>query len=256
MLLLLLGWAGIGLQAADLPYFEGSFEALRAEAREQDKPILLWFYTEWCQACPDFEAEVLGNSEISGVLSRDFLLFKLNAESVANNGFQLAAQYQVSFYPTVLLLKPDGSVGQRLMGQQSQEAVATALKTLRPQAAVAAKPTPKPAASGSTTRSPAANLSRRSSHPGWYLVELEAMPERGYGVQVGVFTDYDTVLDEIAWLRQEFGYPTMVSHTELNGYIAFRVAFGPFPDRSKAVQFEQEFEQRSGRSAFTIGLGQ
>lgn len=87
-----------------------------ALAKQQNKHILIDFYTDWCGWCKTMDEKTYGNKSIQGVLNQKFVLVKVNAESnqtMQVNGktmteAQIAAMYQVNGYPTTWFLDPTG----------------------------------------------------------------------------------------------------------------------------------------------------
>jgi thiol:disulfide interchange protein len=88
-----------------------NFQAALQEARTSGKPLMVDFYTDWCGYCKKLDKEVYTDF---GVIAEsvNFVSVKINAEKSQ----QLAAQYQVSGFPTILWLDGNGKAVERLPG--------------------------------------------------------------------------------------------------------------------------------------------
>ena len=80
-------------------------------AAEQDKLVFLDVYTTWCLPCKMMEKDVFTHESTADVINKDFISYKVNAEK--DNGLNVAFQYNVSQYPTILFLDQEGNVLER-----------------------------------------------------------------------------------------------------------------------------------------------
>src|SRR5688572_3087659 len=88
-------------------YFEkGSFEIALRKAQELNKPIFIDFYTAWCSPCLEFSREVLTNEKVGDAMNKAFVNLKYDAEK--GEGIALAKKYNVSSYPTLIIVNPQG----------------------------------------------------------------------------------------------------------------------------------------------------
>jgi len=83
-------------------------------ATEQDKLVFLDVYTTWCLPCKMMEKDVFTNESTAAVINEDFISYKVDAEKA--NGLNVAFQYNVSQYPTILFLDTEGNVLEREEG--------------------------------------------------------------------------------------------------------------------------------------------
>ncbi len=110
--------AGIGeVTAPETPGFE-PFEKAMADAKSQNKVVLVDVYTTWCHWCKKLDADVYPTPEVQKAIHTYFTAVKVNAESNAMHTFdgkqvterQLATEWNVTGYPTILFLTPAGKV--------------------------------------------------------------------------------------------------------------------------------------------------
>lgn len=73
------------------------------KALKKEKPVIVWFYTDWCGFCQRF-APTFGKLTKDFKIKREFAVAYVNAELPENQG--LMSEYQVQGFPTVYLLDP------------------------------------------------------------------------------------------------------------------------------------------------------
>ena len=81
-------------------------------AKQENKPVAIYFWAIWCQYCAKFQSDTLGNPEVKKVLENDYVLVAMDLDidrDVANT-------YRVSAPPAVVFLGPDGKELDRISG--------------------------------------------------------------------------------------------------------------------------------------------
>lgn len=86
-------------------------------AAEQNKPLLVDFYTDWCSWCKVMDEKTYSHHEVVKTLKSSFVLAKFNPEKAPAfeykgkkyTGQEFAKLVGVSGYPTTAFLKPDGT---------------------------------------------------------------------------------------------------------------------------------------------------
>lgn len=98
------------------------FGAGLARAREEGKPVLATFITDWCPYCSKMARKTWRASSVVERLDA-VVPVKVDAESTresnGHTGRELAARYGVSGYPVQMLLDAEGGVIARVDGYQS-----------------------------------------------------------------------------------------------------------------------------------------
>ncbi len=106
-----------GVAFADQNWFEGAegYAQGRAEAVSSHKPMMVFFYTDWCGYCRKFNKNVLAKPEVQKALS-GFIKIRVNPEKGAREN-QLADQYRIDGFPSVYFENPSsGNAIQDLSG--------------------------------------------------------------------------------------------------------------------------------------------
>ncbi|MBV6426592.1 MAG: hypothetical protein KIPDCIKN_01105 [Haliscomenobacter sp.] len=132
----------------------------------------------------------------------------------------------------------------------AERAVAEALRRkstgagLPPTPSTPTSPVSTPASSGNAgaggTTSPSGNL---------FEVNLQQAPKTGWGVQVGAFSSYDSVLSLVNQYKSKFGQPVFVHVSTANGKSLYKIIVGSFSTTQQAAAFQAQM-QRNGVSGF------
>ncbi|MFO1096343.1 MAG: thioredoxin family protein [Planctomycetaceae bacterium] len=117
LLLTVVLWATVVVPArGDAPTdgWLSDFDSAIALARDQNRPLLIHFYTDWCNPCKGMERNVLNRPEVLSEIRRTVVAVKLNAERAKD----VAARYNVNQYPTDIFVEPNGRVMMEASGQR------------------------------------------------------------------------------------------------------------------------------------------
>lgn len=83
-----------------------------AEASQENKPIVVYFWAVWCQYCAKYQSETLGNPQINQMLKDDYVRVAIDLDVDKD----VTAKYGVSYPPYVLFLDSKGNVIDRIAG--------------------------------------------------------------------------------------------------------------------------------------------
>ncbi len=73
------------------------------KALKKEKPVIVWFYTDWCGYCQRF-APTFGKVTKDKKIKNNFAVAYVNAEYAENQ--DLVQEYQIQGFPTIYLLNP------------------------------------------------------------------------------------------------------------------------------------------------------
>ncbi|MFZ6864636.1 thioredoxin family protein [Undibacterium sp. Ji67W] len=93
---------------------DNNLDAAFALAKSSNKPLFLYWGAVWCPPCNQVKATIFNRQEFIEK-SRHFIPVYLDGDSPSAQKF--AAQFKVRGYPTMILLKPDGTEITRLPGE-------------------------------------------------------------------------------------------------------------------------------------------
>ena len=89
-----------------------SFDEASQKAAKTGKLLFVDFYTTWCGPCRLMEVTTWTNDEVIRVLEEKTVPIKLDADKET----KLAERFHIEGFPTMLLLKPDGTELDRFLG--------------------------------------------------------------------------------------------------------------------------------------------
>jgi len=84
-------------------------------ARQENKPILIDTFADWCIACKELDEYTFSNPEVAGVL-KNYVLIKLDFTKGTPENKELQNRLDVIGLPTVMLLSPQGEELRRFSG--------------------------------------------------------------------------------------------------------------------------------------------
>lgn len=103
--LLLSSWVMQGPGVAWHPYSE----AVLAEAKRLEKPLIIDFYADWCAPCRELDEITFHDPEVVKQTKRDFVMVKVDLTRKGNPGHErLLRDYEVKGVPTVVFLDGQG----------------------------------------------------------------------------------------------------------------------------------------------------
>lgn len=84
-------------------------------AQNDNKTVLIHFYTNWCTWCKEMDKKVFANEKVSSYVNENFVAIKCNAEDEESITFnskeltirELSYALAVTSYPTTLFLTSD-----------------------------------------------------------------------------------------------------------------------------------------------------
>lgn len=96
---------------AGIDWIEGDMERAFALAREEDKPVFLYWGADWCPYCNQIKATVFSRRAF---IDRSRLFVPVYLDGDLKQAQKIGERYGVVGYPTVIVLRPDGTEVSRL----------------------------------------------------------------------------------------------------------------------------------------------
>jgi len=240
---------------SNLAFMQETPRDLLSEARYSQQPILLYFYTDWAEPCQQIKANTFSSRGLVNYIRSEYLAYKVDADVVNRGGFELISQYKVMFFPTFIVLSPNGEMIKQMVGYVSADELKAELQSARSQVPrrlkappiasnTTAVPSPTPAPKKEIAPEPIITKPV-STNPGPETPQNTS----AYWVQVGVYSQNKNARFEANQLRNRYTRPVLVFGDDLGGRTVFRLLIGPFDKRQIADQFSRSFQQLENRGA-------
>lgn len=112
--------------AQGVHFFSGTFDEAKQLASNDGKHILLYFCSPSCGPCKVMERDVFPNKEVGDYVNRNFIFVKCDSE--VEGTAELKKKFNVSAYPTYIVLDTDENIIHRFLGSNTTEGYVAVLK--------------------------------------------------------------------------------------------------------------------------------
>lgn len=102
-----------------IQFSEAAWKAQLEKAKSENKLVFLDAYTSWCGPCKMLQKNVFTQQAVGEFFNKEFINVKIDMEK--GEGPELALQYPLEGYPTLLFIDGDGKVVKKVLGYQSPE---------------------------------------------------------------------------------------------------------------------------------------
>jgi thioredoxin 1 len=230
-------------------FFDGTYKEFRAAARAANKPYFIYFYANWCMPCKKMNEITFRDTEVVSYMNENYIGYAVDGESRITEGKNMADYYDVYFFPMLVIFTPEGKVVEKIDGFLNQADILAALKRNR------------------LKRGEATDLPFMYDDPpqtgfiipsgkGLYRFFYEKQESEGYGVQVGVFENYDSVLEKVESLQANFHRNIILHVDELENKIVYKVILGTFRTRRSALTYKELLLMKEGDNGVIVNLAE
>lgn len=230
--------------------FETDFKIASKKANENAMYQVLVFNAEWCKPCKWMDKNTFTDDALISYLNKNTISSKINIDT--EDGFQTMSKFNVKVLPTIIVLNAKGeeiSRKQELMdGKSMLKFISNYIPSYypkQPNTELAPKAAPKTDSfekeivktthPKSDDQSPSENLGTNGSLFKLVPKEIEA---KGYGVQVGVFTNYEKAMKEAERLQKLVqASDLLIYNSESVSGTKYKLIFGTFKTATEANNF-------------------
>ena len=99
---------------AQINFEHSALNELKLKAKQEHKLIMIDAYTSWCGPCKWMAANTFTNKKVGDFFNNNFVNAKIDMEK--GEGLEIAKQYEVNAYPTILFINTDGKLMHRSVG--------------------------------------------------------------------------------------------------------------------------------------------
>lgn len=84
------------------------------KAKRENKYIFVDVYADWCMPCKRMAATAFVNDTVTEIYNRNYINVRIDAEKTI--GPEVKQKFGINAYPTLLYLRPDGSLVKKVVG--------------------------------------------------------------------------------------------------------------------------------------------
>jgi len=119
-------------RAQGIPFEQNlSWSEVRAKAKKENKYIFLDIFATWCVPCKMMEKQVYANDSVGAYFSSQFISVKVQMDQTKSDNAMvrswyatadsLKTAYDITAYPTILFLSPNGNIVLKSVGYSSAQ---------------------------------------------------------------------------------------------------------------------------------------
>ena len=91
-----------------IKFFEGSWDAALQKAKNEQKPIFIDIYATWCGPCKLLKKKTFSDKAVGTYFNANYINLSFDGEN--GEGVMLANKYQITGYPTLIILDKNGNL--------------------------------------------------------------------------------------------------------------------------------------------------
>lgn len=111
---LLLTFNALAQGEQNIDFHHGSWSDALALAKTENKLVFVDAYTSWCAPCKKMAKEVFPEASVASFYNKMFINVKMDMEN--GEGVNLAKQYNVNVFPTLMFINAEGTLVHRSAG--------------------------------------------------------------------------------------------------------------------------------------------
>lgn len=105
---------------------EVRFADVLAQAKRENKRVLVDFWATWCHACMQMNKTTFRDTRVGNMMNYAFVNYAVDVDHDAD-AKDLVEKFNIKAFPTYLILNPDGTEYNRIIGNNTVEGFAKAL---------------------------------------------------------------------------------------------------------------------------------
>lgn len=248
--------------ASTIVQFESAnWENSKSRALAEGKLYFVDFDASYCATCRNMDESTYMSERLASYISKNVVAIRVDVQDF--DGVMWSQQYEVEALPTMLIFNEQGELVKRLVGYKNADDLIeefSKLRSLKPAPVPAINTTPAPIAAdkpmsktnspnnpsnaGTVPNSPTATEEpTESTGFGLYEVAVRKQESKGYGVQIGVFSTYETVLAQASVMKRKYSQKTLIHIDKYNGSIVYKLVLGAFNSKRDAAYFRNDLRR-------------
>lgn len=248
-------------------FASADWENSKSRAMTEGKLYFVDFDASYCATCRNMDESTYMSERLANYISKNVVAVRVDVQDF--DGVMWSQQYEVEALPTMLIFNEQGELVKRIVGYQSANDLIEEFSALKTQNSAPVPsvnstpvptPTPAPIAADqpmsksnspnnpSTTATSTTDNNTLAPKPastgfGLYEVAVRKQESKGYGVQVGVFSTYETVLSQASTFKRRYSKKTLIHIDKYNGSVVYKLVLGTFNSKRDAAYFRNDLRR-------------
>ena len=114
VVIILIFFFSINAQTEEIKFETGNFKEVLQKAKQENKLLMIDFYTDWCGWCKKLDLEVYSEKNVAEFANLNQINWKIDAEK--GEGPVVTKKYDVTAFPTIVFVDGDGVEIDRITG--------------------------------------------------------------------------------------------------------------------------------------------
>lgn len=237
-----------------------NWEESKSKAQTQGKLYFVDFDASYCATCRNMDESTYMDERLASYISDNVVAQRVDVQDF--DGVMWSQQYEVEALPTMLVFNEQGELVRRLVGYQSADDLLNEFEGIRnpspisvtspareePQPIAPDQPMVRPADANANQPAPVAApvdklAEAREQGLGLYEIAVRRQNSKGFGVQVGVYSNYERVLEQASSLKTKYSKKTIVHVAKYKGDVVYKLLVGAFDNKREAAYFRNDLRR-------------
>ncbi len=252
-------------------FAEADWDISKTKAMAEGKLYFVDFDASYCATCRNMDESTYMSTRLAEYMSQNVVALRVDVQDF--DGVMWSQQYEVEALPTMLIFDAQGKLVKRLVGYKSASDLMEEFTLAKNPASATPKPAPttlEPVVAGDkptenpTTYKPVTTTTTNNTTSakgsgsfqtgdfaappqptgmGLYEIDVRKQSSKGFGVQVGVFSTYEGVLEEASKFNRKYTKKTLIHIDEYNGSVVYKLILGVFESKREAALFRNDLRR-------------
>lgn len=235
--------------ANDAVHFEEDINLALLKAQKSSKSQIIIFSAKWCTPCTVMKESTFSDQDLIKYMNENAVNSLVDIDT--EKGFLLKSQYNVTMLPTIIITDDQGNeIARKSEAMNAASFIKFISRYVKPN-------TPKIKPETETTKKyePAKSKNDDISvtkptidvpNSDFNKVKIASVARKGFGVQVGLYSSYETVFNEIDRLQKMFPNQTILL-LRPSGSTAgsVKLIMGEFEEKADAILLKNKLKSQN-----------
>ncbi|AFM05745.1 sporulation related protein [Bernardetia litoralis DSM 6794] len=232
----------------EMSYFEGSFDQLQEEAKKKNKPYFVFVHANKNK----FDSVTFANQYVQTYIKKRYLAQKLQAPSLYAD--YVVKKYEVKSFPQILIFTPQGKLVDRINSYLSPKKMIARLKLHEGKTGSSDDRISDFAKAANPELSLKLQTEGEIQEVYHFSIRPYGVEEKTIGVQLGVFENYQNLVNNVAELEVHWHDNILVTFVEIDGKMLYRLLLGPFYSYEHADRYNKNLKEKMGLRGILVSL--